>query len=93
MEKLIKSKERLKAALSRLEGVFESVVAKLELAELENKALKVELLKFKNEKPVATRKKTVRAGEMEELKTEDLLSKNVFNEVDLSLKALRKMVG
>jgi hypothetical protein len=92
MEKLEKSQDALKNALIRLEKVIEAYFMKMEL---ENQTLKNELLKYKGEKPATTgRKRTAKDETASGAKSGgSLVNADVSNEIDLSLKELKKLVG
>lgn len=92
MEKLEKSKDALKNALIRLEKVIEAHFVQMEL---ENQTLKNELLKYKGEKPAtATRKRVAKEDTAPASKSgASLVNASVSNEIDLSLKELKKLVG
>jgi hypothetical protein len=93
MEKLEQSQTRLKNALLRLEKVIEAGFAQMDI---ENQALKNELLKYKGEKNTTVgRKRTVKddsaSGGLKGM--DNLVNASVSNEIDLSLKELKKLVG
>lgn len=86
MEKLEQSREALKNALIRLEKVIEAGFTQMKM---ENQALEHELLKYK----VSSRKRITKGVTATGSTEDNLVNASVSNEIDLSLKELKKLVG
>lgn len=93
MDGLERSKERLKKSLVQLENTINSKFAKYEI---DNLALKEQLVKYKQQKTTTTLKKPAN----EEFQNEDslegyeqLVTTATVGAIDLSLQELKKLVG